>query len=171
MSRHELSDEQWSRLEPLLAQHGRGRRCSNLRRVANGILWLLRTGAPWRDLPGEYGAWKTVYYHFSRWRDDGMWDRVMGELQLELLDAGMLDLDLWCVDGSNIRASRAAAGARKKGGGGGKPRIMPWVVQEEAMGRNYTWLPMAMVSPWPPSSAQANDTNQSTLKPSWMLPI
>jgi transposase len=129
MSRHELSDEQWSRLEPMVAQRGRGRRCSNLRRVANGILWLLRTGAPWRDLPGEYGPCKTVYYPFSRWRDDGMWDRVMGELQLELSDAGMLDLDLWCVDGSNIRASRAAAGARKTGGGGGEP-------EDHALGRS-----------------------------------
>ena len=118
MHRYELSDRQWARIAPLFPRtphHRRGGRpCENYRLYVNGILWILHTGAPWRDLPERYGAWETVFYHFNRWREDGTWNRLATSLLDQLDDQGLLDHDLWCIDGSVIRASRAAAGAKKK---------------------------------------------------------
>ena len=82
--------------------------------IVNGILWILRTGALWRDLPERYGPWETVFKCFTRWRADGTWVRIVTSLLDELDDQGQIDHDLWCIDGSVIRASRAAAGAKKK---------------------------------------------------------
>jgi transposase len=118
MHRYELSDAQWARLEPLLphrTHHGKlGHPFNHHRPIINGILWLLHTGAPWRDLPERYGPWETVYYRFQRWCRDGTWNRIVTSLLDELDDKGQIDHDLWCIDGSVIRASRAAAGAKKK---------------------------------------------------------
>ena len=119
MHRYELSDQQWARMASLFPHtpHRRqgGRPCDNHRALVNGILWILHTGAPWRDLPERDGAWPTVFYHFNRWRADGTWTRLATSLLDELDDEGLIDHDLWCIDGSVIRASRAAAGAKKKG--------------------------------------------------------
>ncbi len=82
--------------------------------MLNGICWRLNTGAPWRDLPECYGKWKTVHDRFSKLRRSGLLDRLLEALQLRLDAQGFIDFDLWCVDGSSIRASRAAAGASKK---------------------------------------------------------
>ena len=121
MRRYELSDPQWARIAPLFASRKRsgkaGRPPCDQRRVVNGILWILRTGAPWRDLPERYGPWETVFSRFNRWRRDGTWTRIATTLLDELDDKGLIDHDLWCIDGTVIRASRAAAGAGKKGGG------------------------------------------------------
>jgi transposase len=81
----------------------------------NGILWVLRTGAPWRDLPERYGPWPTVYSRFRRWQQAGVWDRVLADLQALADAAGQLDWDLHFVDSTSIRAHQHAAGARKKG--------------------------------------------------------
>ncbi len=120
MRRYELSDRQWARLAPLLSgypQPGQaGRPPCDYRLMVNGILWILHTGAPWRDLPERYGPWKTVFGRFNRWRRDGTWSRIATSLLNELDDQGFIDHDLWCIDGTVIRASRAAAGAEKKGG-------------------------------------------------------
>jgi transposase len=75
----------------------------------------LHTGAPWRDLPERFGPWKTVFHRFNSWRKDGTWVRIVTSLLDELDDKGLIDHDLWCIDGTVIRASRAAAGAKKKG--------------------------------------------------------
>jgi transposase len=83
--------------------------------MLDALLWVLRTGAPWRDLPDFYGPWETVYSRFRIWRKDGVFDRIVERLQVELDDAGKIDWDLWCIDGSNVRAARCAAG-RQKGG-------------------------------------------------------
>jgi transposase len=91
----------------------KGRRRSDLRQVLKGVFWILRTGAPWRDLPERYGPWQTVYPWFNLWRQDGTWDRMLEQLQIRLDGEGRIDGDLWCVDGSSIRASRAAAGTGK----------------------------------------------------------
>jgi transposase len=119
MHRYELSDPQWARIESLLphrTHHGNlGHPFNDHRPIVNGILWILHTGAPWRDLPERYGPWETVYYRFNRWRKDGTWNRIVTSLLDELDDQGKIDHDLWCIDGSVIRASRAAAGAKKKG--------------------------------------------------------
>jgi transposase len=106
--------------------------------VVNGLLWLVRTGVPWRDLPGRYGPWQTVYYHFAKWRDAGTWDELVSLLQAELNDNGMMDTALWCVDGSNIRAAKAAAGGRKKGATTPSRTTTRSAVREGAGGRNYT---------------------------------
>jgi transposase len=118
MRRYELSEPQWRRIAPLLAHRthrGRaGHPFNDPRPIVNGILWILHTGAPWRDLPDRYGPWETVFASFNRWREDGTWVRVAGALLDELDERGQIDHDLWCIDGSVIRASRAAAGAKKK---------------------------------------------------------
>ena len=118
MRRYELSDQQWARIAPLFPQRTRqgkaGRPPNDHRPIVNGILWVLHTGAPWRDLPERYGPWPTVYTRFNGWRRDGTWVRIVTSLLDELDDKGQIDHDLWCIDGSVIRARRAAAG------GGGK---------------------------------------------------
>jgi transposase len=116
MRRYELSDQQWARIAPLFPQHPKaGRPPKDHRPFVNGILWILHTGAPWRDLPERYGSWQTVFYRFNGWRRDGTWVRIVTSLLDELDDKGQLDHDLWCIDASVIRASRAAAGGGKKG--------------------------------------------------------
>ena len=82
MPNRDLSDANWSILEPLLPPQKpkRGRPNSDHRRIINGILWILRTGAPWRDLPRRYGPVGTVSSRFYRWRASGVWDRVLAAL-------------------------------------------------------------------------------------------
>ena len=71
--RGELTDRAWEQIEPLLPKNGRrGKQWQDHRRVINGILWKLRTGAPWRDLPSHYGPWQTCYDRFVRWRRDAI---------------------------------------------------------------------------------------------------
>jgi transposase len=118
MHRHELSDAQYAHLEPMLPEprhHGQaGRPWLPHRAVVNGILWILRTGAPWRDLPRRYGKWNSVYARFKRWRRDGTWTRVFATLLDERDNLGLLDHDLWCIDGTITRAARCAGGARRR---------------------------------------------------------
>ena len=120
-ARHELSDAAWALIGPLLPQPKsgpgrRGRPAKSARTMLNGVLWLLRTGAPWRDLPRfRFGPWQTVYTRFSCWRAEGVIDRLVEGLQGQLNEDGAIDWNLWCVDGSVSRAARCAAGARKKG--------------------------------------------------------
>jgi len=83
------------------------------RLILNGILWRLRTGAPWRDLPERYGSWKTVYSRFRRWQHKGIWDKVLGDVQSEEDAKGNVDWRIHCVDGSVVRAHQHAAGAKK----------------------------------------------------------
>lgn len=113
--RHELTDDQWDRLEALLPpQRPRtGRPANDHRTVLNGILWVLRTGAPWRDLPERYGVWQTVYSRFRRWQEAGVWDQILQTLQEEAAHDGTLDGSLAMIDGSNVRAHQHAAGAKK----------------------------------------------------------
>jgi transposase len=115
MSRHELSDEQWARLAPLLPPQKpkTGRPAHDHRRIVEGIRWILRTGSPWRDLPQRYGPWRTVASRFYRWRKAGVWDRVLAELQRQADVGGQLNWDEHFVDGSVIRAHQHAAGAKK----------------------------------------------------------
>lgn len=115
MRRHEVSDKEWVLLKDVFpAPKARGRKPTDARKVLNGMLWILATGAPWRDLPERYGPWRTVYDRFSLWSQDGTLDRILARLQMKLDEQGLIDWDLFCIDGSVIRASRAAAGARKK---------------------------------------------------------
>ena len=113
--RHELSDEQWEQLAPLLpAEKPRtGRPNRDHRRVVNGILWVLKTGAPWRDLPERYGKWQTVASRFYRWQKNGVWERVFAQLQQMKDREGQIEWAVHYVDGSVIRAHQHAAGAKK----------------------------------------------------------
>jgi transposase len=97
--------------------------------LVNGVFWRLRTGAPWRDVPQRYGPWQTVYDRFSRMRKSGLLDRIIERLQLRLNESGLLDPDLFCIDGTNVRAARAAAGAAKKNPPPGEP-------EDHALGRS-----------------------------------
>jgi transposase len=116
MKRHELSDEQWALLSEFFPPRKpkRGGQWKNDRAMLDGIFWRLNTGAPWRDLPERFGPWATVYGRFAALRKSGLLDRIIEALQLRLSEAGFIDPDLFCIDGTNVRAARAAAGAAKK---------------------------------------------------------
>jgi transposase len=117
MPRHGLSDAAWERIKPLLPEEeptDRGRPWSSHRRIIDATLWILRTGAPWRDLPQSFGPWQTVYGRFRRWCRDGTWEKILAHLQADLRDRGELDMELWCVDGTITRAARCSGGAPKK---------------------------------------------------------
>ena len=87
--RGELTDEAWERIAPLLPENGRrGKQWKEHREAVNGILWRIRTGAPWRDLPSRYGPWQTCYDRFARWRRDGTWDRLLARVQMNSDAAG-----------------------------------------------------------------------------------
>ena len=90
VGRGDLTDDQWQRPEPLLpAQKPRtGRPGKDQRTVINGILWVLRSGAPWRDLPEQYGPWRTVASRFYRWRKQGLWERLLAAVQQQADAAG-----------------------------------------------------------------------------------
>lgn len=122
MRRGELTDEQWRRLEPLLPpQKPRtGRPNEDHRRILNGILWVHRTGARWRDLPERYGLVGTVLSRFYRWRAGGIWQRMLAALQAAADQRGEVDWDLHFGDASIIRAHQHAAGARRDGAIGGR---------------------------------------------------
>ncbi len=144
MKRHELTDEQWHLIHPILPQRTAttGRPPSDPRLMLNGIFWILRTGAPWRDLPERFGPWQTVYDHFRNWRHDRTYDRILQALQIRLDREGEIDWDLWCIDGSSVRASRAAAGADKKVSSVTRPsrRITHWAARVADSPANSTWL-------------------------------
>jgi transposase len=111
--RGELTDAAWVRLRLLLPQNGRrGKQWRDHRQVINGILWRLRVGAPWRDVPARYGPWQTCYDRFVRWRRDGTWDRLLARVQAAADARGGIDWVI-CVDGTVVRAHQHAAGARR----------------------------------------------------------
>jgi transposase len=114
MNRGDLTEREWERLQPLLPPQKPkvGRPAHDHRRIINGILWILRTGAPWRDLPARYGKWTTVVSRFYRWRVAGVWDRLFAALQEQGDAAGKLDWDKHHVDATIIRAHQHAAGAK-----------------------------------------------------------
>jgi transposase len=117
--RHELTDAQWARLQPLLPPHKPGRQRQDDRRILDGILWKLATGVPWRDLPERYGPWQTVYTRFWRWTRAGIWDQLFAAVQQQADAVGQIDWTIHFVDGTVIRAHQHAAGAK---GGTRKPR-------------------------------------------------
>jgi transposase len=121
MRRHDLTDTQWRRLVPLLPPQKpwTGRPNHDHRRIINGIRWVLRTGAPWADLPERYGSYKTVSSRFYRWRACGLWDRILAALQRRGDRRGQVDWDLHFMDSTVVRAHQHAAGAK---GGTRRPR-------------------------------------------------
>ena len=121
MAREGLTDEQWKRLAPLLPPEKprTGRPAKPHRPVVEAMIWIARTGAPWRDLPAEFGSWKTVATRFYRWRAAGVFDRVLAALQAQADAAGELDWLKHFVDSTVVRAHQHAAGAK---GGNQRPK-------------------------------------------------
>ena len=116
MHRHALTDDEWFRIEPFLPRGGRGRRSLRGERdFVDAVLWVARTGVPWRDLPERFGNWKTVFNRFSRWSRRGIWKKVFRELRV---DTGG-DVHASIIDASVIRAHQDAAGGK----GGSKPML------------------------------------------------
>jgi transposase len=101
--RYELSDYEWTAIKPMLPNKPRGVRRVNDRRVLSGIFWVLRSGAPWRDLPETYGPRTTCYNRFVRWRRAGVWDRIM-----DALAAGH-DAAVQMIDTSIVRVHQHGA--------------------------------------------------------------
>lgn len=116
MSRHNLTDSEWKSIRRFLPteRSGKaGRPWKPHRCIINGILFVLQTGIPWEDLPAEFGKFKTVYNRFRRWVKSGLWQRIFEAVIDRLLKAGEIDFELWCVDGTIVRAHRVASGAPK----------------------------------------------------------
>ncbi|MEU5009896.1 IS5 family transposase [Streptomyces sp. NPDC021749] len=135
--RGELTDAAWERIEPLLPQvDGRGRPWRDHQQVVNGVLWRLRTGAPWRDLPERYGPWQTVYERFARWEADGTWAELLEHVQVRDDSVGRVEWTV-AVDSTVNRAHQHAAGARKKGQANGDELEDPDTSQaRQALGRS-----------------------------------
>ncbi len=110
MRRHEISDEQWDKIKDFLPGKpgDPGRTAEDNRGFINAVLWIARTGAPWRDLPERFGEWNSVFQRFNRWCKRGAWGRLLQVWQ---------DPDLECLmlDSTVIRAHQHAAGAKKRG--------------------------------------------------------
>jgi transposase len=113
MKRKELTHTQWKRLKPLLPpqQPKTGRPALNHRRIISGILWILRTGAPWRDLPKRFGCWSTVASRFYRWQKAGIWQPLFEAVQQQADAEGRLHWDVHYIDGTIVRAHQHAAGS------------------------------------------------------------
>jgi transposase len=112
MLRRQLEQGQWSRVETVLRSlRGAGRPAKDDRNFIEAVLWWRRTGVPWRDLPEEFGPWKTVFNRFDRWSKTGKWTRIFHALQTERDD------EWHCLDSTVNRAHQHAAGGK-----GGRPR-------------------------------------------------
>ncbi|MFG2632544.1 IS5 family transposase [Streptomyces sp. NPDC048362] len=113
VGRGDLTHAEWARLAPLLPGDGLpGGRWSDHRTVINGILFRLRTGAPWRDVPSQYGPWKTVYERHRRWSADGTWDKILRSLLAHADAEDRIDWSMVGIDSTSCRAHQHAAGAR-----------------------------------------------------------
>jgi transposase len=134
--RHDLSDEEYALLARLLPPERppkAGRPWTSHRQATGGILYILATGSPWRDLPRRYGPFSTVHDHFRRWQKDGTWQKILDTLQARSRKLGRIDFDFGAFDGSSVRAHKAAAGAEKKDERG-KPLSPEESQQKQALG-------------------------------------
>jgi transposase len=113
LSRGDLTEVEWRILRVLLSverkpgKRGRGRPPEDNRNIINGILWRLRTGAPWRDVPEKYGKWNSIYRRFRRWSACGVWESVAIALAETMAESGHYD-----IDSTTVRAHVSAAGGK-----------------------------------------------------------
>ena len=114
MIRRELTSAQWRRIEQLVPgkEGDKGRHAEDNRLFVDAVLWIARSGAPWRDLPGEFGNWNSVFQRFRRWAKKGVWQRVFRAL------IEHPDFEYLIIDSTIVRAHQHAAGAK----GGAKMR-------------------------------------------------
>jgi transposase len=118
MVRNLMSNAEWAFFEPFVSSKGpkSGRPAADHRRVLDGIFWIARTGAPWRDLPEYFGKWGSVYRQFRRWSVSGLWDVMLEEMNSN----GQNQNSVQMIDSTIIRAHQHAAGAK----GGLKAKIL-----------------------------------------------
>jgi len=128
--RHDITDKAWERIEPYtIGNKGSwGGNAKDTRLFINAVLWVLRTGAPWRDLPPDYGNWNTVQRRFCRWRDKGVWERLLEAL------VTAPDFTWLMIDASHSKVHPHAAGAKggnqamgRTKGGSTRRYIWPWM--------------------------------------------
>ena len=117
----DLTNEQWERIAPLIPPAksragGKGRPPTPPREVLNGILWILRTGAPWKDLPGRYPPYQTCHRWFQQWRKDDVFERILTTLAEDLLERGGIDLQEAFIDGTFAPAKKGALPWEKPSG-------------------------------------------------------
>src|SRR4028119_1986695 len=109
----DLTDEQWAVIEPLIPEQerqptGPGRPWLPAREVMNGILWILRTGARWQDLPDRYPSYQTRHRRFQQWVDSGVFDHMLRAIATDLHERGRLDLSECFIDGTFVVAKKGA---------------------------------------------------------------
>lgn len=111
LKRYELTDQEWEQIAPLIPSNKgkRGRPPKDDRLMLNAMVWLARSGAPWRDLPERYGPYSSVYSRFRKWIDDGILDNIFRVLSLE---SELYELS---IDASIVQAHQHSAGAKKGG--------------------------------------------------------
>jgi transposase len=165
MKRHALTDEQWELIRPLLPRRTArtGRLPRDERQMLDGIMWILATGAPWRDLPERFGPWNTVYDYFRNWRKAGVFASIVEVLQIKLDQQGYIDWDLWCVDGASVRATRAAGGAGKKASNAtstNRPTTL-WAAQKAGLEPSSTFLLTAREFHWRSTSPPGKSASKS----------
>lgn len=119
--RYELTDREWSIIEPLLPNKPRGVPRVDDRRVLNGILWRFRTGSPWAEVPERYGPSTTCYNRFVRWRKAGVWDRLLAAV------SAAFEGEIVMIDSTCVRVHQHGATGKK-----GDPEIVAWAVPEAA---------------------------------------
>ncbi len=107
LHRHDISDDAWSLIAPHLPGKAGdwGGIAKDNRQFINAVIWIFRTGAPWRDLPSEYGNWNSAHKRFCRWRDNGTWEKLLQTVIDEP------DFEWLMIDASYAKAHRHAAGA------------------------------------------------------------
>nr|WP_225776508.1 IS5 family transposase [Pseudomonas sp. Marseille-Q5115] len=114
--RYELPDAAWDLVADIFTKNQRtGRPRTDDRLMLNGILWVLCSGAAWRDMPERFGPWSTIYQRFRGWRDCGAFDQMLKRLHIRLNEQGLIDLETWMIDSTAVRATRASSGAGKRG--------------------------------------------------------
>ncbi len=134
---YRLSDHQYEQIEDLLPTNGqRGGQWKDHRTMIDGILWALSDGGRWRNLPAEFGPWQSVYDRFRSWTRRGLWDKILRRLQARKMHAGDIDWELFCIDGSVVRAHQSAAGASKKNSRPESLRTMPSAAAKAGSARN-----------------------------------
>jgi transposase len=142
MRRHEIKDEDWDRIKDMLP--GRpgdpGVTAKDNRLFLNAVLWIAKTGAPWRDLPERFGPWNSAWKRFDRWAKKGVWGRVFGALQDP-------DLEWMILDSTVVRAHQHAAGAEK----GGETPTRRWdAPRADSAPRSTSWS-----TPWATRSSSS----------------
>ena len=130
LHRHDISDKLWEKLKDRIpGSEGKpGRKGSDNRKFLNAVFWIIRTGAPWRDLPLEFGDWKNTNRRFCRWRDRGIWEKLLEIVMLEP------DYEWIMIDATHMKVHPHAAGAvggnqamSRSKGGSTRSYIWPWM--------------------------------------------